>query len=67
MAVTPAPFTELKLTAGLHVYVVAPLALNNVLVPTQIVAELEVIEIAAATVTELVAELVQVPFVPIIV
>jgi hypothetical protein len=59
LAVTALPVVALKPVAGLHVYVLAPLAVNEVEVPAQIVGEPTVKVGVGFTVTVVVAVVVQ--------
>jgi hypothetical protein len=63
-AVTLVPVDELNVAAGVHVYVDAPVAVNVVDAPGQIVAEFTVTVGKGLTVTTEVIEEVQVPVVP---
>ena len=56
LAVTVAPLAELRVAAGLHVYVLPPLTVKLVLCPGQIVAVGEMVRAGAAGKTTMFAQ-----------
>ena len=64
LAITVAVFVELKPVAGVHVYVVPPVALSSEESPTHIVSECGVITNAEARVTATVVVSLHPPFDP---